>query len=68
MQRTWQITVGNFCAGLVSEDGIVVWAASILKWTIGRKIHVVRKWVNSKKGLMTLSPLDKVQRNGDNTV
>jgi len=68
MSELWQIDVGYFCAGLESQDGIVVRAAPILRWTIGKKTHIVRNWVNSKRGLMILVPLDKVQRNGDNQV
>jgi hypothetical protein len=66
MSELWKIDVGYFCAGLLSEDGIVIKAAPILKWTLGKNIEDVQKWVKSKRGLMILVPLVKVQGNGDN--
>jgi hypothetical protein len=64
----WQIDTGYLCAGIISHDGLVVEAAPILKWTVGKRINIVRSWVNSRHGKLILVPLDKVQRKDDNKV
>ena len=45
----YQVTAPYMCAGLeVDEDGVVVFAAPILKWTVGKRIGDVIRWVDRK--------------------
>ena len=43
-----QIDAPHFCAGLVVENGVVVDAAPILFWAVGKQEDVVRKYVYKK--------------------
>lgn len=55
-----QVTAKHFCAGLVLEDDVVVEAAPILKYTIGKR----RAWLRSyfaEKGWKTKVVRDRGQ-------
>lgn len=39
-----QITAPHFCAGIVVERGVVVDAAPILRWTIGKRLWDVQRY------------------------
>jgi hypothetical protein len=46
MAILYQITSPYYCAGITVENGKVVSAAPILRWTIGRE------WENIKRGFL----------------
>jgi len=48
----WRITTHYMCAGvLVDEKGWIKDAAPILRWSIGKNIDFLERWVvESKKG------------------
>ena len=47
----YRVDTGYYCAGLVTDDaGIVVDAAPVLAWSIGKPISVVFAWVLVNKG------------------
>lgn len=46
--RLIQIDAPHFCAGLIVKKGVVIEAAPILRWTIGKQEDSVRKYVYSK--------------------
>ena len=50
MKELWQVDVGYFCAGIVTENEKVTFAAPILNWAIGKPLSTVQKWVSSKNG------------------
>lgn len=45
-----RVTVPHFCAGIVVRDEVVVEAAPILKWAIGKPLEEVARWALRKKG------------------
>lgn len=53
----WQVDVGYYCAGLETDDGplhVVLRAAPVLRWAVGRNLSAVQRWVESKKGTCVL--------------
>lgn len=49
----WQIDIGYACAGIIADsDRIVVSAAPIFKWMIGKSVSEIERWVKSKKGTL----------------
>lgn len=51
-ETLWQVDIRYACFGIVSEDGVVIEAAPIGRWMIGKDIAFVRRWVNGKRGTM----------------
>ena len=52
VKRLCQVTTSYFCCGIEVEDGVVVAAAPIMKWAVGKSDTAVREWVRKKKGTM----------------
>ena len=44
-----QITMPHFCAASVVEDGRVIKAAPILRWTVGKTVVGVKRYYAKKK-------------------
>jgi hypothetical protein len=41
--RLWQVTAPHFCAGIVTRGDLVVEAAPILRWCVGRRRGELRR-------------------------
>lgn len=51
--QLWQIDIGYACAGIeVDEQDVVRNAAPIFKWMVGKRISVVQRWVDGKRGTL----------------
>jgi hypothetical protein len=48
----WQIKIPGACFGVISEFGVVVQAAPIGKWMVGKSATSVAEWVVRKRGTM----------------
>jgi len=48
----YQVTLPYACFGIVVEDGMVVTAAPIGKWMVGKRISIISVWVGRKKGIL----------------
>ncbi len=48
----YQITLSYACFGIVVEDGIVVEAAPIGGWMVGKRISYITAWVIKKWGML----------------
>jgi len=49
----WQISVGTACAGIeVDGKGVVVNAAPIFRWMVGKRFLEIRRWVDGKNGTL----------------
>lgn len=49
--KTLRVSVPHFCCGIVIDRSyIVVRAAPIMKWAVGKGLAEVRQWVASKGG------------------
>jgi hypothetical protein len=46
----YQITLSYACFGIEVEEGMVVFAAPIAKWMVGKDLSYVEKWVKKKNG------------------
>ncbi len=46
----WQVYTPYLTAGLYAREGIVIEAAPILSWTVGKSISVVRAYAVGKRG------------------
>jgi hypothetical protein len=44
----WRIEAGHFVAGLVARRGVVVQAAPILGWSVGRSWREVKVWMRRR--------------------
>jgi hypothetical protein len=42
MEKLYRITTDYFCAGLITKNEIVIEAAPILSWTIGKRFNQIR--------------------------
>jgi hypothetical protein len=47
-----QITTTYFCAGIIAKNNIIIKAAPILKWTIGKDVIFVKNYFSKKKVLL----------------
>lgn len=47
-EAIFQITAPHYCAGLAVEDGRVVWAAPILKWTKGKTWRKTKQYFDER--------------------
>jgi hypothetical protein len=52
MSDLYRIDVPHFVAGVVVRDQVVVQAAPILAWTVGKRLGVLGRWVASKGGTL----------------
>jgi hypothetical protein len=50
IRHLYQVTLPYACYGLVVADGIVIEAAPIARWMLGKKLVMMTRWVESKKG------------------
>lgn len=50
----YQVDTGYYCAGIVVRDGVVVEAAPVLRWALGKSLDVVSRWVNGKGAKIVL--------------
>jgi hypothetical protein len=48
MNKLYQITSSYFCAGIIVNDGVIVQAAPILKWSIGHTFEYFRAYCRTK--------------------
>jgi hypothetical protein len=49
--KLYQVDISYFCCGvLVQEDHLVIEAAPIMGWAVGKTWEQVIKWVEKKKG------------------
>lgn len=51
----YRITLSYACGGIRTHEGLVVEAAPIFRWMIGKYIGYVEGWVAKKRG--TIEPL-----------
>lgn len=42
MEEIYQITTDYFCAAVIVEDGVVIRAAPILKWTLNKQFATIK--------------------------
>lgn len=50
----WQATLPHLCAGvLVNRDGVIVRAAPILAWSLGKPLTTLASWIKPKGGTLT---------------
>lgn len=49
MVRLMQIDSPHYCAGLIIKNGIVIKAAPIIKWMVGKDFNFIISYLNSKK-------------------
>lgn len=47
-ERLWQVTTHVFCAGIVTHDDVVIDAAPILRWSIGKTRDELRAYFSRK--------------------
>ncbi|MBA2708542.1 MAG: hypothetical protein H0U59_12130 [Gemmatimonadaceae bacterium] len=58
MSDTYRITTDYMCCGVVVDDGIVIEAAPIMGWSVGKTLAAVSAWVVKKQGTIeVLEPL-----------
>jgi hypothetical protein len=51
METTYRITLHYACGGIIADQrDVVVVAAPIFKWMLGKTMSEVRKWLLSKSG------------------
>jgi hypothetical protein len=50
--QLFQVTTDYFCCGLVTEGDVVIDAAPIMSWAVGKKRAEIRNWVAKKKGMV----------------
>jgi hypothetical protein len=50
-----QITAPHYCAGIVIGDGMIIDAAPILRWTIGKRLWDVQQYFFRKKFEITIA-------------
>ena len=51
----YQIDITYACFGIViDKDGIVIETAPIGRWMVGKHLSTITKWVESKKGSISL--------------
>lgn len=55
----YQITAPYYCAGLETVDGIVVKAAPIIKWTIGKDISELFEYFKRKRFKITKEAINE---------
>lgn len=57
----YQVTAKHFCAGIiVSNEGVCMSAAPILKWAVGRRRDFLRSYFRSRGWIVTYcKTLDK---------
>lgn len=48
-EMLWRVVAPHFCAGLITRDDVVVDAAPILGWTIGRTRAELRAYFARKR-------------------
>lgn len=49
--RLWQVRLSYAVFGVITDAlGVVVEAAPVGRWMVGKSIDVVRRWVASKRG------------------
>jgi len=48
----YQIDLPHMCAGIIINNDIIIEAAPILKWTIGKSLNDIQKWVHKKNGTL----------------
>ena len=53
MKEKYQIDLSYACAGIILSHGVVVEAAPIFKWMVGKCESTVREWVTNKHGKIT---------------
>ena len=41
MEQLYQITSSYFCAGIITKNKIIIKAAPIIKWTVGKSISEI---------------------------
>lgn len=52
-ETLYHITLPYMCAGVVAnQSGMIIKAAPILRWTIGKHISEVKNWVLRKRGVI----------------
>jgi hypothetical protein len=59
MKEVWQVDVGYFCAGIITENEKVTVAAPILNWAIGKSVTSVETWIRNKKGKIVKSKMEE---------
>lgn len=50
----YRVTLAYVCCGVSVRDGLIVDAAPILKWAVGKSLQYFRNWVRLKGG--TIEP------------
>ena len=48
----YQASTNYFCCGVAESNGVVVRAAPILRWALGKPIEVIRVWLEKKGGTL----------------
>jgi hypothetical protein len=51
----YRVVVPHFVAGVIVREGVVVEAAPILRWAVGKRLLALETWAKNKKG--TVDPL-----------
>ena len=46
----YYIDIKYACFGIIENNGIIVKAAPICKWMIGKTLSYIKNWVNFKRG------------------
>jgi hypothetical protein len=62
----YQVDVGYFCAGVVVRMGVVVEAAPILRWAVGKSLADLETWVRKKRGNLCSIDLQVSKKSSDN--
>lgn len=44
-----QIDTGRACAGIIVEKGLVIEAAPIFSWMVGKSLESIKRWRRIKK-------------------
>jgi hypothetical protein len=52
MEELYQIILSYACAGIIIKNGVVVRAAPIFHWMIGKNLNEVKTWVYKKNGVI----------------
>jgi len=52
MKEYYQIILSYACAGIITENDIVIKTAPIFNWMIGKNIVYVKTWVYKKNGVI----------------